>query len=417
MLNITKKFPGIVANDNITLQLKKGEIHALMGPNGAGKSTTISGRVLVQDAGEAALRTLYDGLTFDVIKQSPTFANGLFTDSNETGIRYGKTGRPTGERYRYIDDEDQKDGNRYFYLDDSSYKAVSARYNGSRTQFMLNGSVAAQATNDYGTEYFSTDLLGSVVSVTDGSGFAKRTYSYDAFGSLIQGDLTGSSDFGYLSNQQDPTSRFYNYGYRDYNPKLARFTTKDPIRDGHNWFAYCNGDPVNFVDLLGLELTLTLDKDNLTLNVVYKIDGQIKEVINVKGDNNNLRDSKITTAVKSHDNSVDVDTSRTTSAGNNPKRMPDGNWNLTGIKNNPTSNKSYGDTWISTDAHQMEPSPDGTTKDGAGYDIHLTSTTNTDGCLGIHDIQLMNKLVELFCQNEERDPGTSTLNVISNKTK
>ena len=209
-------------------------------------------RVLVQDSGEAALRTLYDGLTFDVIKQSPTFANGLFTDSNETGIRYGKTGRPTGERYRYIDDEDQKDGNRYFYLDDSSYKTVSARYNGSRTQFMLNGSVAAQTTNDYGTEYFSTDLLGSVVSVTDGSGFAKCTYSYDAFGSLIQGDLSGSSDFGYLSNQQDPTSRFYNYGYRDYNPKLARFTTKDPIRDGSNWFAYCNGDPVNFVDLWGL---------------------------------------------------------------------------------------------------------------------------------------------------------------------
>ena len=28
MLNITKRFPGIVANDNITLQLKKGEIHA-----------------------------------------------------------------------------------------------------------------------------------------------------------------------------------------------------------------------------------------------------------------------------------------------------------------------------------------------------------------------------------------------------
>ena len=50
------------------------------------------------------------------------------------------------------------------------------------------------------------------------------------------------------------TSHFYNYGYRDYNPKLARFTTKDPIRDGHNWFAYCNGDPVNFVDLWGLEL-------------------------------------------------------------------------------------------------------------------------------------------------------------------
>lgn len=174
-------------------------------------------RILVKDLDGSEQRTVYDGFTFDVIK---------------TGMKCNTTGSATGDRYRYLSDD-------------------STNYLTERTQFTANGTIAAQVSAD-GILYYATDLLDSVRTGSDETGRYADTYSYDAFGSVVQGRFSGTSDSGYLGKQYDPAVSLYNYGYRDYNPDTARFTTADPIRDGINWFTYCNADPVNFVDLWGL---------------------------------------------------------------------------------------------------------------------------------------------------------------------
>ena len=73
MLNITKRFPGIIANDNITLQLKRGEIHALLGENGAGKSTLMSVLFGLYQAEEGEIRK--DGKVVHI--NDPNDANDL----------------------------------------------------------------------------------------------------------------------------------------------------------------------------------------------------------------------------------------------------------------------------------------------------------------------------------------------------
>ena len=73
MKNITKRFPGIVANDNVTIQIKKGEIYALLGENGAGKSTLMSMLfgMYEPDEGEIYVRGKKEKIS------SPTYATEL----------------------------------------------------------------------------------------------------------------------------------------------------------------------------------------------------------------------------------------------------------------------------------------------------------------------------------------------------
>jgi RHS repeat-associated protein len=130
--------------------------------------------------------------------------------------------------------------------------------------------------DDYsgGRGYLGKDILGSVRGITNEYEVMEGRYEYDAFGTPYEGDLNGGMNLGYTGKPYDTATGLYNYGYRDYAPAVARFTTEDPVRDGANWFAYVNNDPVNWVDLWGLE-----DASMLIINMPGVTDARLESYL------------------------------------------------------------------------------------------------------------------------------------------
>ena len=92
---------------------------------------------------------------------------------------------------------------------------------------------------------------GDVTSMVDKSGKVTKTYSYDAFGNEINRDKNDTNPFRYCGEYWDNETESIYLRARYYNPSIGRFTTEDPIKDGSNWYAYCEGNPVSRVDSTG----------------------------------------------------------------------------------------------------------------------------------------------------------------------
>ena len=73
--NITKVFPGVIANDNINIEIKKGEIHAIVGENGAGKSTLMK---ILYGLYQPTSGTIYiNGQETSVVSPQTAIKNGI----------------------------------------------------------------------------------------------------------------------------------------------------------------------------------------------------------------------------------------------------------------------------------------------------------------------------------------------------
>ena len=194
----------------------------------------------------------------------------------------------TTYRYRYIEESQnsQKQENKSYIYKDGNLVALTA------------GTSKA---------YYSSDIHGSTRQVSDTSGFSE-SYNYDSFGKpiykstyvdyeegydldalfgentdwqQIDTENTSKNDYrfsswyqtrttnvspyasqyhdylsvaGYSGKSYNSNTGLNNYGFRDYSSSIGRFITSDPIRDGTNWYTLAVNNPINFVDLWGLEL-------------------------------------------------------------------------------------------------------------------------------------------------------------------
>ncbi len=226
-------------------------------------------------------RNLYDVLSFDIVGKSvlqSAYSANLsdqkyrtpnrqsVTSVNNTGTSpSGRNNRGTdiGTRYRYIDENPlvpipESTASSSISANGTTAKTRS-RPNNEYVLYSYGEPVAMSA--DGNASYFGSDILGSVRSVTDKYGTVQADYSYDVFGSPYLGNLDNDIGFGYCGKVYDNGTGLYDYGFRDYSPVSARFTTVDPVRDGDNWFAYVVNDPVNYIDLWGLSAS---DSNNKT---------------------------------------------------------------------------------------------------------------------------------------------------------
>ena len=147
---------------------------------------------------------------------------------------------------------------------------MSKTVNGSRTAFTWNGQNLACEVNEdsintytyditgissavIGGDYrtYMNDTHGSIVGYYDNIGNRLSQYEYDAFGNRLKG--SDPDPFGYCGEYYDSESGNIYLRARYYNSTTGRFISEDPAKDGVNWYVYCGGNPILFIDPFGLE--------------------------------------------------------------------------------------------------------------------------------------------------------------------
>ena len=109
--------------------------------------------------------------------------------------------------------------------------------------------------------YHHTDNLGTTEAITDNNGNVVWEAEYEAFGSVLNQNGTKVFTASFTGKMYDAEAGMYYFNARWYDSEIGRFITEDPARDGIDWYAYCNNNPLRYTDPDGLEiLSVVTDK-------------------------------------------------------------------------------------------------------------------------------------------------------------
>lgn len=208
------------------------------------------------------------------------------------------------------------------YQYDVNGMRISKTINGNVTNYKWNGSdMVSESGKSYfyghgiigsklnaAAEYYIKDGHGSITGTADSSGNIKSSYAYDAFGNENSNNNDDSNPFGYNSEYLDRETGLIYLRARYYDPSIGRFISEDPIKDGSNWYAFCNNNPVTFIDPSGMKFVFDDDySENLfnkysniinkrsetgsyLLNIIEKNDRSVKVVFKDKSGNSSYDD-------------------------------------------------------------------------------------------------------------------------------
>ena len=98
--------------------------------------------------------------------------------------------------------------------------------------------------------YYIYNGQGDVSVLADNAGNTVASYVFDAYGNRTE-ENTVYNPFGYRGEYTDSESGLVYLRARMYDPETGRFINEDPARDGLNWYVYCSGNPIMFVDKTG----------------------------------------------------------------------------------------------------------------------------------------------------------------------